>query len=105
LLLLGRKGTLESNNSLDVCRYLTPSSWVVSAVIKLYIVCYLLSRLEVLGCAEAGEGWATFVERFFYDMILWPTVVDSPDDRLSYPLYLDRLPQHLLLSTGNIVIL
>jgi hypothetical protein len=105
LLFLGSKGTSESNKSLDVSRYLTPSSWVVSAAIKLYIICYLLSRLEVLGCAEAGEGWATFVERFFYEMILWPTVVVSPDDRPSYPLYLDLLPQHLLLSTGNIVIL
>ena len=102
---MGSKGTLESNNSLDVSRYIAPSSWVVSAVIKLYIVCYLLSRLEVLGCAEAGKGWATFVERFFYEMILWPTIVDSPDDRPSYPLNLDRLPQHLLLSTANIVVL
>ena len=103
---MGPKGTLESNNSLDVSRYLAPSSWVVSTVINLYIIGYLLSRLEVLGCAKAGEGRATFVERFFYEMILWPAVVVSPDDRPrpSYPLHLDLLSQLMLLTTFYIVV-
>jgi hypothetical protein len=43
LLFLGSKGTSESYKSLDVSRYLPSSSWIVSAAIKLYIICYFLT--------------------------------------------------------------
>ena len=75
MLILGWK----SHNSLNVSTYVASRRGGVSTVIELYIINFFF-RPEVLGSAEAGrQGWATLVERFCYEMIMWSAVVTCPD--------------------------